>query len=123
MHLRNSMTRSTSFCWMRQGSLLERSFSLGVNGGMSLLTWKFQLTSVTRSLITGKAFIGPTLSWDPYSAIGVLHMRREKPSISAEHEPHLAALQFQRTARSDAALACTHSTASRTTMPSRTGTR
>src|ERR1700730_2872249 len=67
--------------------------------------------------------MGPTFSWDPYSAIGVLHIRRGKPSISAEQDPHLAALQFQRTARSEAMLACTQSTASRTTMPSRTGTR
>src|ERR1700694_4527580 len=50
-------------------------------------------------------------------------MRRGKPWISAEQDPHFAALQFHRTARSAARLAWTHSTASRTTMPSRTGTR
>ena len=33
----------------------------------------------------------------------VMHIRRGLPLISAEHEPHLPALQFQRTARS---LAC-----------------
>src|ERR1700680_1609973 len=58
----------------------------------------------------------------PYSAIGVLHIRRGNPWISAEHDPHLAALQFQRTARSEAMLACTQRTASSTTIPSRTGT-
>ena len=73
--------------------------------------------------MTGKAFIGRTVTWPPYSVIGVLHMRRGKPWISAEHEPHLAALQFHRTARSAAMFACTHSTASSTTIPSRTGTR
>src|SRR4029077_16757601 len=50
-------------------------------------------------------------------------MRRGKPCTSAEQEPHFAALQFQRTARSGAMFACTQSTASRTTIPSRTGTR
>ena len=32
----------------------------------------------------------------------VMHMRRGLPLISALHEPHLPALQFQRTARSGA---------------------
>src|SRR5579864_6317707 len=73
--------------------------------------------------MTGKAFIGLTVTLAPYSVMGVLHIKRGKPLISAEHDPHLAALQFHLTARSDAMLACTHRTASSTTMPSRTGTR
>ena len=32
--------------------------------------------------------------------IRVMHISRGRPLISAEHEPHLPALQFQRTARS-----------------------
>ena len=58
----------------------------------------------------------------PYSAIGDLHISLGNPWISAEQDPHFAALQFHLTARSDARLAWTHSTASRTTIPSRTGT-
>jgi hypothetical protein len=67
--------------------------------------------------------MGRTLNSSPYSATGLLHIRRGKPLISAEQEPHLAALQFQRTARSGAAFCCTQSTASSTTIPSRIGTR
>jgi len=37
---------------------------------------------------------------DPYNR--VLHVNRGRPLTSAEHEPHLPALQFQRTARSGA---------------------
>ncbi len=48
----------------------------------------------------------------------VMHMRRGLPLISAEQEPHLPALQFQRHARSLAWVAWIWCTASRTTMPS-----
>ena len=51
----------------------------------------------------------------------VMHMSAGLPLISAEQEPHLPALQFQRTARSLACSACTRWTASRTTIPSETG--
>ena len=47
-----------------------------------------------------------------------MHMRRGDPLISAEHEPHLPALQFQRQARSGACDAWIAWTASSTTMPS-----
>src|ERR1700760_4243609 len=50
------------------------------------------------------------------------HMRRGLPLISAEQDPHLPALQFQRTARSPACCACTWCTASSTTSPSSTST-
>jgi hypothetical protein len=53
----------------------------------------------------------------------VMHIRRGLPLISAEHEPHLPALQFQRTARSEADSAWMRCTASRTTMPSATSVR
>ena len=49
-----------------------------------------------------------------------MHISRGLPLISAEHEPHLPALQFQRTARSLACSAWTRCTASSTTMPSLT---
>ena len=49
-----------------------------------------------------------------------MHIRRGLPLTSAEHEPHLPALQFQRTARSLACSAWMRWTASSTTMPSAT---
>jgi len=59
-------------------------------------------TSVTKSLITGKAFIGYTVMGlsSGSASIRVLQVSRGRPLTSAEHEPHLPALQFQRTARS-----------------------
>ena len=44
------------------------------------------------------------------------------PLISIEHEPHLPALQFQRTARSGVWVACSRWMMSRTTSPSLTST-
>src|SRR5947208_484684 len=52
----------------------------------------------------------------------VMHMRRGLPFTSALHEPHRPALQFQRQARSLAACAWMWCTASRTTIPSWSGT-
>ena len=51
-----------------------------------------------------------------------MHISRGRPLISALHEPHLPALQFQRTARSPAWVACTRWIASSTTSPSSTST-
>src|SRR5262245_41501131 len=51
-----------------------------------------------------------------------LHIRLGRPLTSALHEPHFAALQFQRTARSGASWAWIQWSASRTTIPSSTGT-
>ena len=52
----------------------------------------------------GKVFIGWTTMGSPagYASMRVLHMSLGLPFTSALHEPHLAALQFQRTARSGA---------------------
>ena len=47
-----------------------------------------------------------------------MHISFGMPLISAEHEPHLPALQFQRAARSPADSAWIWWTASSTTMPS-----
>jgi hypothetical protein len=49
-------------------------------------------------------------------------MRRGLPLTSALHEPHLPALQFQRTAMSGACVAWMRWMTSSTTMPSPTST-
>ena len=56
MHLRNSCTRSTSYCCIRR--VPSGFFGFGLNGGIFLLTSKFHDTSVTRSLTIGNAFKG-----------------------------------------------------------------
>src|SRR6266487_3592229 len=104
MHLRNSCTRSASF-WSILHVPSGASGLRGLNFLMRFLTSKFHDTSVTRSRTSGKAFIGSTVigcsvgSW----VIRVMHISLGIPLISAEHDPHFPALQFQRTARS---LAC-----------------
>jgi hypothetical protein len=52
----------------------------------------------------GNVFIGATVTASPSGSVSmrVMHMRRGRPLISAEHDPHLPALQFQRQARSGA---------------------
>ena len=79
---------------------------------------------MTRSRITGNARIGVTVmvSVSAKSESRVMHSSRGRPLISALHEPHLPALQFQRTARSPAWVACTRWIASSTTSPSSTST-
>src|ERR1700694_2693916 len=99
MHLRNSWIRSTS-SWY----IFHSTPGLGVNGLIFLLTLKFQETSVTKSLMTGKLFMGETVIGlsRGRASMRVLQVSRGRPLTSAEQEPHLAALQFQRTARSGA---------------------
>src|SRR2546427_2290098 len=88
-----------------------RQVPSGASGGRGLnfliffFTRKFQETSVTRSLTLGKAFIGSTVTgFSSGSSLNrVMHMSRGRPLTSAEQDPHLPALQFQRQAR---ALAC-----------------
>ena len=74
--------------------------------------------------MTGNAFIGSTVigSSSGRWSSRVLHISRGRPFTSALHEPHLAALQFQRTARSGAWLRWISSTASSTTIPVSTST-
>ena len=74
--------------------------------------------------MSGNARIGSTVIVSPSSKSDsrVLHVRLGRPLTSALHEPHLAALQFQRTARSGASWAWIQWSASRTTIPSSTGT-
>ena len=52
----------------------------------------------------GNVRMGATATGSPSgsSSMRVMHIRRGRPLISAEHEPHLPALQFQRQARSGA---------------------
>ncbi|SKT96001.1 Uncharacterised protein [Mycobacteroides abscessus subsp. abscessus] len=79
---------------------------------------------MTRSRITGKARSGVTVMVSDSSNVDirVMHISRGRPLISAEHDPHLPALQFQRTARSEAWVAWMRWMMSSTTSPSLTGT-
>ena len=74
--------------------------------------------------MTGKVRIGVTVSVSSSANvyIRVMQLSRGMPLISIEHEPHLPALQFHRTARSDAWVACSRCSTSRTTSPSLTST-
>src|SRR5579862_8513288 len=96
MHLWNSCARSTSNCDMRYTPSAGRG--AGVNGGMRLAISKLNETSVTRSRMIGKVRIGEIVIGSLVSSVlmRVMHMRRGWPLISAEQEPHLPALQFQR---------------------------
>ena len=77
----------------------------GLNGLIFFFTRKFQETSVTRSFNVEKAFIGSIVTgFSSGSSLSrVMHISFGIPLTSAEQEPHLPALQFQRQARS---LAC-----------------
>ena len=79
---------------------------------------------MTRSRITGYARIGVTVIVSDSSKSDRRHMHISLglPLISAEQEPHLPALQFQRTARSPAWVAWTRWMASSTTSPLSTST-
>src|SRR5260370_38994152 len=57
MHLRNSWTRSMSSCCMRHVPS-GASGCRGLNGLILFFTSKFHETSVTKSLMSGNAFIG-----------------------------------------------------------------
>ena len=74
--------------------------------------------------MTGNVRIGVIVSVSAGSKIDIRVMQpsRGRPLISMEHEPHLPALQFHRIARSDACVACSLCSTSRTTSPSLTST-
>ena len=118
MHFRNSCTRSTSACAIRHVPS-GASGARGLNRFTRCFTAKFQETSVTRSFTGGNARIGSTLTgFSSGSSLSrVMHMSLGIPFTSAEQEPHLPALQFQRTARSLACSAWIWWMASSTTMP------
>jgi hypothetical protein len=63
---------------------------------------------VTKSFICGNAFMGSIVTGLSSGTVlsRVMHINLGIPFISAEHDPHLPALQFQRTARSPACSAC-----------------
>src|SRR3954466_13591413 len=101
MHFRNSWTRSISSCAIRQVPSAA-SGGRGLKGLIFFFTRKFQETSVIKSFWIGNALIGSivtglssgrSLSRDMHISFGI-------PLTSAEQEPHLPALQFQRQARS-----------------------
>ena len=75
---------------------------------------------MTRSRRMGKARMGATVTVSPGGSVSirVMHISDGRPLISAEHEPHLPALQFHRQARSGASVAWTRWMTSRTTSPS-----
>ncbi len=79
---------------------------------------------MTRSRITGNVRSGVTVTVSSSANVlmRVMHISRGRPLISALHDPHLPALQFQRTARSPAWVACSRWMTSRTTSPSFTST-
>ena len=79
----------------------------GLNGLIFFFTRKFHETSVTKSLMTGKAFIGSIVTGfsNGNSLIRAMHISFGIPFTSAEHEPHFPALQFHRQARSRACVA------------------
>src|SRR5205814_4716015 len=94
----------------------------GLNGLIFFFTRKFHETSVTKSLMTGNAFMGSIVTGfsNGTSLRRVMHMSFGIPFTSAEHDPHLPALQFHRQARSGACVRWISCTASSTTMPSAT---
>src|ERR1041385_8285785 len=77
----------------------------GLKGLIFFFTRKFHDTSVARSRISGNVLMGSIVTGrsSEISLIRVMHINRGLPLTSAEQEPHLPALQFQRQARS---LAC-----------------
>src|SRR5437667_12610350 len=81
----------------------------GLNGLIFFFTRKFQERSVTKSLMTGNAFIGSmVMGFSNGSSLSrVMHMSLGIPLTSAEHEQNLPALQFHRHARSPACIAWT----------------
>ncbi len=94
----------------------------GLKGLILFFTRKFHDTSVIKSLMIGNAFIGSTRTGfsSGKSLSRVMHISFGIPFTSAEHEPHLPALQFQRQARSFACVRWMSCTASSTTIPSAT---
>src|SRR3979409_675915 len=101
MHFLNCSTRSAAPCALREVPS-GASGALGVNFLIFFLARKFDDTSVTRSFTRGNALIGSTVIGSAtFSSLRrVMHIKRGFPLISAEHDPHFPALQFQRTARS-----------------------
>ena len=98
----------------------RRTAGSGVNDGISRALAKLNDTSVTRSLITGNVRIGVSVIGSPGSKVDIRVMQasRGRPLISIEQDPHLPALQFQRTARSPAWVAWRRCRMSSTTSPS-----
>src|SRR5215207_10640456 len=97
MHLRNSWIRSIS-AWALRQVPSGASGGRGLNFFIFFFIRKFHETSVTRSRTRGKALIGSMVTGlsAGNSSRRVMHMSFGVPLISAEQDPHLPALQFQR---------------------------
>ena len=123
MHLRNSCTRSTSSWYIRYLPSASRGLRLE-RRGCACSARSSSDTSVTRSLITGNVLSGWTVIVSSGSKMfmRVMHASLGLPLISMLHEPHLPALQFQRSARSLACCAWMRCSTSSTTMPGSTST-
>src|SRR5438445_10441683 len=121
MHFRNSCTRSMSFCAMRHVPS-GASGGRGLNFLIFFFTRKFQETSVIKSFVIGKAFIGSIVTGlcNGRSLLRVMHMSLGIPFTSAEHEPHLPALPFHRQAGAFACAGRMSRTGSSTTIPPQT---
>ena len=123
MHFRNSCTRSMSSCCMRHVPS-GASAGRGVNGVIVFFTAEVPRhvgDEIPDQRERAHRLDGDRLvSGSVFSR--VMHISRGLPLISAEQEPHLPALQFQRTARSGACVAWIWWTASSTTIPGTTST-
>src|SRR5205823_7675683 len=106
MHFRNSWTRSMSSCCIRQVPSAA-SGGRGLNFLIFFFTSKFHETFVIKSLRIGNALIGSIVTGlsSGKSLSRDMHISLGMPFTSAEQEPHLPALQFQRQARSFACFA------------------
>ena len=81
MHLRNSCTRSMSAWAMRQVPSAA-SGGRGLNFLIFFFTRKFHETSVTRSFISGNAFIGSTVTgWSSGSGVETGHAHQARQAV------------------------------------------
>src|SRR5260370_17255376 len=95
MHFRNSWTRSMSPCCIRHVPS-GASGGRGLNGLIFFFSRKFHETSVTKSLMTGKAFSGSIVTGfsNGNSLIRVMHISFCIPFTSAQHHPHFPPFHF-----------------------------
>src|SRR4029077_4715686 len=95
MHFRNSCTRSMSSRCIRHVPS-GASGGRGLNGLIFFFTRKFHETSVTKSLMTGKAFTGSIVTGfsNGNSLIRVMHISFGIPVTSAGTEPHCPPFHF-----------------------------
>ena len=103
MHLRNSWPRSTSICCIRRLPSASRGGGANAGSSVGLLVVEGDVGDQVADHREGaqrRDRDDLVLARSPRA--GVMHISRGLPLISALHDPHLPALQFQRTARSPA---------------------